>query len=93
MAKNVWGKTRKESNPYATIQYGDWTWKILKAYQSRKNEIGNLHARYFCKVITPMTGEWGDLGDVYCHQVPMTREFHAILKERAAAEEKTDDRN
>lgn len=80
--KNLWSKSCKTTEPYATVTYRDWTWKILKAYQSRQAELKNQFARYFCQVITPMTGSYGDMGDVYVKDIPMTAEFQRVLAKR-----------
>lgn len=63
--KNECAKTRPASNPYEVWQAGDWTWLVLKKYQTPSKEADNPYARWFCKVVTPYTGPEGDLGDVY----------------------------
>jgi hypothetical protein len=83
---NLWGKSRKVSEPYVTVTYGDWTWKILKAYQTRKAELGNKYARWFCAVSSPMTGGSFDMGDCYVSDVPMTGDLQAALDERLIME-------
>lgn len=60
--KNECAKTRPTSNPYEVWQYGNWTWNVLKKWQVDDDKP---YARWFCQVITPMTGPDGDLGDVY----------------------------
>lgn len=69
--KNLCGKTRPDSNPYETWRShdGTWTWLVLKKYQSPEKEKANPYARWFCKVVTPMTGPMGDLGDVYVKDI------------------------
>jgi hypothetical protein len=68
-AKNECAKMRPKENPYEVWQAGDWTWRVLKKYQSRENEALNPNARWFCLVITPMTGKYGDMGDVYIREI------------------------
>lgn len=87
MAKNIWSKTRPVTDPYLTVQFDDWTWKVLKAYKSRKGEITDQYARWLCCVITPLTGSRGDLGDVYVREIPITTEAIEILIERQKQEE------
>ena len=71
MAKNPYGKTRKESEPYAT--YSDkrtgWTWKILKTYQTPDNGAKNPYATAFCSVSSPYTYGGSDLGDTYLNDI------------------------
>ena len=86
MAKNSWSKKRPESAPYATVTWQGWTWKILKAYQCRKNEIINEFARYFCTVSSPATQGSADMGDVYVKDIPMTPELRKILDAREQEE-------
>jgi len=76
---NPYGKSRPTDNPYFTIESGDWTWKVLKLYKSVKASMADPYSRAFCQVITPMTGSLGDLGDVYCSEVP--RLFYFINKQ------------
>ena len=84
--KNLWAKTRPISNPYATVSYNGWTWRILKAYQSRSRERTNRFARYYCAVSSPFTYEGYDIGDVYISGIPMTADLVAALEERATKE-------
>lgn len=65
MSKNLCAKTRPVSDPYEVWVAGDWTWSCLKKYQGPEAEAANPYARWFCQVVTPMTGPRGDLGDVY----------------------------
>ena len=61
------GKSRKDSAPYLTIVEGSWKTLVLKAYSEDPDA---KYARWFCKVITPMTGSYGDLGDTYIAEIP-----------------------
>lgn len=67
--KNLCGKTRKVDNPYEVWVSGDWTWKVLKKYQSPAAEAKNPYARWLCAVETPMTAPGYDLGDVYVTEI------------------------
>lgn len=62
--KNVAGKSRTKSNPYATIThpYTGWKWSILKSWQADNSKT---HARWFCYV----EGDYSELGDEYCYNV------------------------
>lgn len=68
--KNLQGKTRKDTNPYEVwvTPDGAWTWYVLKKYQSPDKEKENVYARWFCKVISPITPE-GELGDCYVKEI------------------------
>ena len=59
-------KERKVGNPYEVWVSGDWTWNVLKKWQADDNKP---YARWFCHVVTPMTGPSGDLGDVYVQDI------------------------
>lgn len=85
--KNAWAKTRPPNNPYVTIEKDGWTWKILKAYQSRKKEKENPYARVMCQVTSPMTYGSGDMGDVYIRDIPFTSTLSAALIERERLED------
>lgn len=87
MAKNIWGKTRDKNDPYATVTVGDWTWHILKAYQTRAKEKENKYARLFCAVRSPATMGSFDMGDTYISDIPKTEEFVKALAEREKLEE------
>ena len=84
--KNLWSKTRPPSNPYLTIRSGDWTWSVLKAYQSRSAELKNPYARWLCLVATPMTGPSGDMGDTYISSIPLDPAALSILSARLESE-------
>lgn len=68
MAKNPCGKTRPIGKPYEVWQSrdGTWTWYVLKKWQV---DDAKPYARWFCQVVTPMTGPSGDLGDVYVSDI------------------------
>jgi len=69
--KNECGKTRKQNNPYEIWKSfdGTWEWRVLKKYQTPKNEADNPYARWFCAVKSPMTYGGYDLGDVYLKDI------------------------
>ena len=45
---------------------GSWTWNVWKKYQQDDDKP---FARWFCTVVTPMTGSHGDMGDVYVKDI------------------------
>jgi hypothetical protein len=67
--KNPCAKTVTQEKAYEIWKFQDWTWFVLKKYQSPEKEAQNPEARWFCLVVTPMTGPRGDLGDVYVADV------------------------
>lgn len=70
-AKNACGKMRTKGTAYEVWQSHDgaWTWYVLKKYQAPEKEAANRYARWFCLVVTPMTGSDGDMGDVYVSEI------------------------
>ena len=75
MAKNLFGKTVKVDNAYATYRVDNplngmyFEWKVLKAWQGRDKEDTNPYARWFCAVKSPMTNDSWEMGDVYASEV------------------------
>lgn len=67
-SKNLCGKMRPKNNPYEIWTAGDWTWEVLKKYQTPEKEASNPYARWFCNVITPMCPQ-GEMGDVYVRDI------------------------
>jgi hypothetical protein len=67
-AKNLCAKTRPKENPYETWQAGDWTWRVLKKWQTPEQEKGNRYARWFCLVTSPLCPQ-GEMGDVYISEI------------------------
>jgi len=69
-SKNECAKTRPLNNPYEIwVNSQDWEWRVLKKYQSPKNEVKNPYARWFCAVRSPFTfGSW-EYGDVYVREI------------------------
>lgn len=68
---NPYGKTRKQSEPYATYrdEATGWTWKILKLNQAPANATKNVYASAFCAVSSPFTFGGSDLGDTYLNDI------------------------
>jgi hypothetical protein len=67
--KNPCGRTVKPEQAYEVWQVanhplygGQWTWYVLKKYQSPEKEAANPWARWFCYVTSPYSprGDWGD---------------------------------
>ena len=78
MAKIPCGKTRKIDEPYeiwtAMVRLGDeqpteFTWRVLKKYQTPENEAKNPYARWFCAVSSVYTAGGYDYGDVYIKDI------------------------
>ncbi len=69
MTKNLCGKTVTRNNAYEIWQLRDWTWYVLKKYQSEENEAKNQYARWFCLVTNSIVGERGEMGDVYVKDI------------------------
>ena len=46
-----------------------WVWYVLRKYQSPTNEAKNKYARWYCNVVSPMTSERGETGDVYVSEI------------------------
>ena len=71
MAKNKFGKTVKVDKPYATFHdpRTDWTWAILKTYQSKEGESKNQYSRWYTACSSPLTyGSW-EYGDTYVKDI------------------------
>jgi hypothetical protein len=66
--KNLCAKLRPLNKPYEVWRAGEWTWKVLKKYQTPEKEKSNPFARWFCLVITPFMPH-GELGDVYVKDI------------------------
>jgi hypothetical protein len=90
-------KKRRESNPcnkevkreeahevWQTLN-GEWTWYVLKKWQSPTNEAKNPFARWYCNVVSPMVGERGETGDVYVadiKSVAVKLDYNPLVKEK-----------
>jgi hypothetical protein len=64
------GRSRKPGNPYIVTEdprLPGWRWEVLKAYKA--DPSGDLYARVFVFVTSPMTGPSGDLGDSYVREI------------------------
>ena len=66
--KNLCGKTRDKSNPYEVWKSGDWTWNVLRKYQTPEKEKGNAFARWYCFVTSPYCPD-GEYGDTYIKDI------------------------
>lgn len=70
--KNKCNRTRKVDSPYEiwmSRKLPNWEWRVLKKWQSPKNEEDNPYARWYCAVRSPMTyGSW-EYGDVYVREI------------------------
>ena len=78
--KNICGKTRPESDPYAAFYSGEmgWLWIVRKFYQSPARQRENTRTRVFCSVYSPMTAPGCDMGDVYLYDIMSTPGIHRL---------------
>jgi hypothetical protein len=62
--RNPCARTVKPENAYAVYQdaSGEWTYYVLRKYQTEANAERNPYARYYCMVVSPACprGEYGD---------------------------------
>ena len=78
MAKNKFGKTVKVDNPYAIYKNDrtNFEHRVLKTYQTKKNESKNPYARWYVASRSPYTyGSW-EYGDIYIKDVI---NFHNLI--------------
>jgi len=75
MAKNPCAKRVEPEEAYEVWRVdnhseygGEWTWYVLKKYQSPENEAKNEYARWFCFVTSPYVPN-GEYGDVYASSI------------------------
>lgn len=68
LMRNKCAKTVSKDQAYEVWQRGDWTWYVLKKYQTPENEAKNPYARWFCLVVTPYMPD-GEMGDVYLSDI------------------------
>lgn len=66
---NPLAKSVKPEMAYEVWKAGNWTWYVLKFYQSYEATIKNPYGRVFCLVESPMTMGGGDMGDVYYSEI------------------------
>ena len=61
-------KTVTRENAYEVWQTpnGQWTWYVLKKWQSKDDKP---YARWYCLVTSPIVGEQGEYGDVYVSEI------------------------
>jgi hypothetical protein len=70
MAKNPFGKGRKQDAPYAIYTSNSgWEWRILKTYKLPANEARDEWARWFVAARSPHTYGSFELGDTYRRDV------------------------
>jgi hypothetical protein len=70
---NPMGRSRKPGAPYIVTEHDrlpGWRWEVLKTYKA--DPTGDLYARAFVFVTSPMTGAGGDLGDSYVRELGRT---------------------
>src|SRR5438477_8447841 len=64
-AVNPYGKRVTIENAHFVYQSpdGQWTWYVLRTYQTPQKEAANEYARWFCFVTSPLrlNGEYGDM--------------------------------
>lgn len=67
---NPYGKTVKRENAHFVYQTldGSWTWYVLKTWQLPEYDDVPF-ARWYCNVVSPMTSDDGETGDVYVAEI------------------------
>jgi hypothetical protein len=76
---------REEAHEVWQTLNGEWTWYVLKKWQSPTNEAKNPFARWYCNVVSPMVGERGETGDVYVadiKSVAVKLDHNPLVKEK-----------
>ena len=68
MTKNPCAKTMTPQTAYEVWSNGNWTYYVLKKYQSPEKEGKNPYARWYCMVQSPIAPK-GEYGDVYVANV------------------------
>ena len=68
---NPFGKTRKESEPYAIYANSQgWVWKVLKTYKKPENEKKDQYARWFVSATSPLMQDGSfEYGDTYVKDI------------------------
>lgn len=56
---------RKHKVPLLTLSSGDWTYHVFKI----NRKMDDPYASAFCRVVSPMTSQWGDLSDTYIRDI------------------------
>lgn len=73
MSKNLMGKSRNQTDPYATFEgfgpFGDAIVHVLKSYQKPHKELSNQYARWLVAVKTDHTFGSFEMGDSYLRDV------------------------
>jgi len=88
---NPCNKEVKREEAYEVWQTlnGQWTWYVLKKWQSPTNDAKNPFARWYCNVTSPMVGERGETGDVYVadiKSVAVKLDHNPLAKEKELEE-------
>jgi hypothetical protein len=68
MSKNPCSKKVTPEHAYEVYSDGEWTYYVLKKYQTPENEAKNLYARWYCMTTSPLTPQ-GEYGDAYVSTV------------------------
>jgi len=68
MSKNTCAKMVDRDHAYEVWEDArmGWTWYVRKKWQV---DDSKPYARWFCTVVTPMTGPRGESGDVYVAEI------------------------
>ena len=67
--KNLCTKRMTPETAYEVWQNGTFTYWVLKKYQAPEQEAKNLHARWYCAVVSPFTGKTFQYGDTYVREI------------------------
>jgi len=86
MAKNLFGKSRPVSAPYAIYKAGGWTWHICKTYKAAENEASDVYARWFVWAKSPHTYGSFEGGDTYAKDIIKNATLVACTPEWLAAQ-------
>ena len=85
MAKNPFGKGRKQDAPYAIYAAGSFEWRVLKTYKQPANELKDPYARWFVAAKSDHTYGSFELGDTYKQEVVRYGRLVAATEEWAKA--------
>jgi hypothetical protein len=67
--KNLCAKRMTPETAYEVWQNGTFTYWVLKKYQAPEQEAKNLHARWYCAVVSPFTEKTFQYGDTYVREI------------------------
>ena len=68
MSKNPCAKKVTPEQAYEVYSDGEWTYFVLKKYQTPEKEAANPFARWHCLTTSPITPK-GEYGDAYVSTV------------------------